>query len=41
VSLYNADLYPCLPDRIVDFNDIGRVVEGYKSIPFPCANPCP
>jgi len=38
-----ADLYPGVPDQLVDFNDIAAVVGGFLGDPYPFAGPtaCP
>jgi len=38
-----ADVYPSLPDQIVDFSDISAGVDAFKGLayPFPGPTPCP
>jgi len=38
-----ADLHPGVPNGLVDFNDIGSVVDAFRGFayPFPLPDPCP
>jgi len=36
-----VDIDPCTPQGIVDFVDISRCVDAFKSEPYPCPVPCP
>lgn len=44
VSLEKADVHPCLPDGVVNGNDIQRGIQAFQRMPFEvmnCAQPCP
>jgi hypothetical protein len=42
-AMARADVYPSLPDQILDFSDIATVVDAFRGVayPFPGPTPCP
>ncbi|MGB2984255.1 MAG: hypothetical protein WBE26_00085 [Phycisphaerae bacterium] len=46
ITLYNVDLVgadsnSCLPEAVVDFNDIASAVDAFRQLPYPCGGVCP
>lgn len=40
VPIEAMDLYPCVPDHLINSLDITLVVDAVKSLPFLCSTPC-
>jgi hypothetical protein len=36
-----SDIAPCVPDQWIDILDMTWVVDAFKSLPYPCGDPCP
>jgi len=40
VTLENLDVSPCLPDGVIDTDDVAAVEQAYMGAPYPCPVPC-
>jgi hypothetical protein len=40
-TLYACDQHDCVPNRLINFNDVVAGVEAFRNFNMPCTNPCP
>ena len=39
-TLQNLDIFPCIPDGLIDDFDLNALQHALNSLPFPCRAPC-